>query len=114
MACRKVQLGVAHLSAACMPAASNSTAPCVVVAKEGLRVSTVRHGKPHGAAHWAAVGLPPSINQGVRSASSLHAVPALCAAQVSLLRDLFKKALGAEGSKLVDINTIDGYQVRSA
>jgi hypothetical protein len=30
---------------------------------------------------------------------------------VSLLRKLFEQALGAEGAKQVDINTIDGFQV---
>ena len=38
-----------------------------------------------------------------------HPVPA----QVSLLRRLFKAALGDEAAKLVDINTIDGFQVGS-
>lgn len=33
------------------------------------------------------------------------------ARQVSLLRRLFKAALGDEAAKLVDINTIDGFQV---
>lgn len=35
-------------------------------------------------------------------------------AQVKLLRDLFQAALGEEGAKMVDINTIDGFQVRVA
>lgn len=35
----------------------------------------------------------------------------LCPRQVSLLRRLFKAALGDEAAKLVDINTIDGFQV---
>jgi hypothetical protein len=34
--------------------------------------------------------------------------------QVQLLRSLFEQALGEEGAKHVDINTIDGFQVRSA
>jgi senataxin len=36
----------------------------------------------------------------------------LAAAQVTLLRKLFAKALGDEGAKAVDINTIDGFQGR--
>ena len=41
-----------------------------------------------------------------------HATPSRCHAppQVSLLRRLFKAALGEEAAKLVDINTIDGFQ----
>jgi hypothetical protein len=31
--------------------------------------------------------------------------------QVQLLRSLFEQALGEEGAKHVDINTIDGFQV---
>jgi hypothetical protein len=31
--------------------------------------------------------------------------------QVQLLRSLFEQALGEEGTKHVDINTIDGFQV---
>jgi hypothetical protein len=34
--------------------------------------------------------------------------------QVSLLRRLFKAALGEEAARMVDINTIDGFQVRAA
>ena len=43
----------------------------------------------------------------------LHFTPPVCNAcpQITLLRDLFKKALGPEGAKMVDINTIDGFQV---
>lgn len=33
--------------------------------------------------------------------------------QVSLLRRLFKAALGEEAARMVDINTIDGFQVRA-
>lgn len=32
--------------------------------------------------------------------------------QVKLLKDSFEQALGAEGARLVDINTIDGFQGR--
>ena len=39
----------------------------------------------------------------------LRAAPR-CAVQVSLLRESFKRALGPEGAKMVDINTIDGFQ----
>ncbi len=34
-----------------------------------------------------------------------------CCLQVKLLREKFKAALGEEGSRMVDINTIDGFQV---
>lgn len=33
-------------------------------------------------------------------------------AQVRLLQDAFSKALGEEGARMVDINTIDGFQGR--
>jgi hypothetical protein len=39
--------------------------------------------------------------------------PAVCRLQVQLLRSLFEQALGEEGAKHVDINTIDGFQVRA-
>ena len=48
----------------------------------------------------------PAINR--RRHCHLHRRPW---AQVSLLRRLFKAALGDEAAKLVDINTIDGFQV---
>lgn len=35
-----------------------------------------------------------------------------CLAQVKLLRQKFGEALGPEAAKLVDINTIDGFQGR--
>ena len=36
---------------------------------------------------------------------------AVAGAQVKLLRTKFVEALGAEGRHLVDVNTIDGFQV---
>lgn len=47
--------------------------------------------------------------QGSPTSSQPH--PLCPARQVSLLRRLFKAALGDEAAKLVDINTIDGFQV---
>ncbi len=46
----------------------------------------------------------------------VHLSPQCClpGLQVSLLRRLFKAALGDEAAKLVDINTIDGFQVGPA
>lgn len=46
----------------------------------------------------------------------VHLSPYCCLSglQVSLLRRLFKAALGDEAAKLVDINTIDGFQVGPA
>jgi len=35
-----------------------------------------------------------------------------CAGQVKLLRQRFEDALGAEVAKMIDISTIDGFQVR--
>jgi len=35
-----------------------------------------------------------------------------CSLQVKMLKDLFRQALGDEGAVRVDINTIDGFQVR--
>lgn len=37
---------------------------------------------------------------------------ALVCLQVKLLRDAFKAALGEEAARLVDVNTIDGFQGR--
>ncbi|KAL4448164.1 hypothetical protein ABPG75_005383 [Micractinium tetrahymenae] len=51
--------------------------------------------------HSSLVGAKPSV-----------AVISPYKAQVSLLRRLFKAALGEEAAKLVDINTIDGFQGR--
>ncbi|PSC70977.1 putative helicase MAGATAMA 3 [Micractinium conductrix] len=51
--------------------------------------------------HAALIGAKPSV-----------AVISPYKAQVSLLRRLFKAALGEEAAKLVDINTIDGFQGR--
>jgi hypothetical protein len=36
----------------------------------------------------------------------------VCAGQVKLLRQRFEDALGAEVAKMIDISTIDGFQVR--
>lgn len=46
------------------------------------------------------------------SPSLALAACAACLLQVSLLRRLFEAALGEEGSRSVDINTIDGFQAR--
>ena len=34
-----------------------------------------------------------------------------CVEQVKLIREKFQQALGEEGARMVDINTIDGFQV---
>ena len=35
----------------------------------------------------------------------------MCVGQVKLIREKFEAALGKEGARMVDINTIDGFQV---
>lgn len=45
-------------------------------------------------------------------ASAMVAVISPYKAQVNLLKEMFKQALGPDASKLVDINSIDGFQVR--
>lgn len=55
-----------------------------------------------------------SINPSIRPSAVNHTTlspPAPPVLQVTLLRRLFKAALGDEAAKLVDINTIDGFQV---
>lgn len=32
--------------------------------------------------------------------------------QVKLMREKFRQALGEEGARIVDVNTVDGFQVR--
>ncbi len=35
-----------------------------------------------------------------------------CGEQVKLMREKFRQALGEEGARIVDVNTVDGFQVR--
>jgi len=34
-----------------------------------------------------------------------------CGEQVKLMREKFRQALGEEGARIVDVNTVDGFQV---
>lgn len=84
---------------------------CVCVVGEMER--TVCEGKwevPRCNRCWPATPDPQPVPCTTLTGCAQLAAP-LCAPQVSLLRRLFKAALGEEAARMVDINTIDGFQV---
>lgn len=55
------------------------------------------------------VGMYPSLKDGPHLA-----VISPYKQQVKLIRELFRDAIGVEATKLIDINTVDGFQVKSS